>query len=39
VKGLLKKPVMVDCRNVYEPGELRAMGFDYYGIGRPKTAG
>ena len=39
VKGLLKKPVMVDLRNVYEPDELRAMGFKYFGIGRPRAAG
>ncbi len=39
VKSLLKKPVMVDCRNVYEPDELRAMGFSYHGIGRAQKRG
>ncbi|MBN1505089.1 MAG: UDP-glucose/GDP-mannose dehydrogenase family protein [Candidatus Eisenbacteria bacterium] len=39
VKGLLKRPVMVDLRNVYEPDELRAMGFKYFGVGRPHKTG
>jgi UDPglucose 6-dehydrogenase len=38
IKGLLKKPVMVDCRNIYEPAELRALGFKYYCVGRATTA-
>ncbi|HVR90819.1 MAG TPA: UDP-glucose/GDP-mannose dehydrogenase family protein [Novosphingobium sp.] len=35
VKALLKKPVMVDLRNVYDPAEMRAAGFAYTSIGRP----
>jgi UDPglucose 6-dehydrogenase len=34
IKSLLKKPVMVDCRNIYDPTELKAMGFKYYCVGR-----
>lgn len=34
VKSLMKEPVMVDMRNIYNPEELRAAGFVYYGIGR-----
>jgi UDPglucose 6-dehydrogenase len=34
VKGLLKQPVIFDGRNIYEPSEMRAMGFTYRGIGR-----
>jgi UDPglucose 6-dehydrogenase len=34
VKKLLKGPVMVDLRNVYEPEEMRKLGFAYSGVGR-----
>lgn len=34
VKKLLKKPVVVDGRNIYNPKELRKMGFKYASIGR-----
>jgi UDPglucose 6-dehydrogenase len=37
VKSLLKKPVMVDLRNIYNPDEMAAAGFDYTSVGRPKT--
>lgn len=30
----LKQPVFVDLRNVYEPGTMRNLGFEYYCIGR-----
>ena len=36
VKSLLKAPVMVDLRNVYEPAEMAEAGFDYHCIGRSK---
>ena len=35
VKELMKAPVMVDLRNIYDPREMAAAGFDYTGIGRP----
>ncbi len=35
VKELANAPVMVDLRNVYEPSEMRAQGFQYTSIGRP----
>jgi UDPglucose 6-dehydrogenase len=35
VKLLMRKPLVVDLRNVYRPAEMRAMGFDYRSIGRP----
>ena len=38
VKSLLKKPVMVDLRNIYNPDEMAAAGFDYTCIGRPYPA-
>ena len=34
VRQLLKTPLLVDLRNIYEPSEVRAAGFDYIGIGR-----
>ena len=34
VKGLLKQPVMVDLRNVYNPDEMAAAGFSYVCVGR-----
>ncbi|TVR97931.1 MAG: nucleotide sugar dehydrogenase [Rhodospirillales bacterium] len=38
VKSLLKAPVMVDLRNVYEPAEMAAAGFTYVSVGRPILA-
>jgi UDPglucose 6-dehydrogenase len=34
MKKLMKKPVIFDGRNIYNPAELRKDGFTYYGIGR-----
>lgn len=34
IKRLMKSPVIFDGRNIYNPSELKAMGFVYYGIGR-----
>ncbi len=34
VKGLMKAPVLVDLRNVYDPAEARAAGFEYSSVGR-----
>ena len=39
VKALMKAPVMIDLRNIYDPREMSAAGFDYTGIGRPLVAG
>jgi UDPglucose 6-dehydrogenase len=35
MKQLLRKPVIFDGRNQYDPDDLRAQGIEYYGIGRP----
>jgi UDPglucose 6-dehydrogenase len=34
IKGLLKAPLILDGRNVYVPKDVRALGFEYEGIGR-----
>ena len=34
VKSLLARPVIADLRNIYEPGPMRAAGFDYVCVGR-----
>jgi UDPglucose 6-dehydrogenase len=34
VKKSLKKAVFVDLRNVYEPSQMKGMGFSYCGVGR-----
>jgi hypothetical protein len=35
----MNTPVLVDGRNFLDPGELRAAGFTYEGIGRPGSSG
>jgi len=34
MKKLMKHPVIFDGRNIYDPDEMKGMGFYYYGIGR-----
>jgi len=34
VKSLLKSPKIADLRNIYEPEDMREMGFEYVGVGR-----
>jgi UDPglucose 6-dehydrogenase len=36
MKALMKEPVVLDGRNVFDPAELKALGFVWYGIGRPQ---
>ena len=35
VKRLMKAPVMIDLRNIYDPEEMSAAGFSYASVGRP----
>jgi UDPglucose 6-dehydrogenase len=35
VKSLMRAPVLVDLRNIYDPAELRGQGFTYVSVGRP----
>lgn len=34
VRNLLKSPKIVDLRNIYEPNDMRRLGFEYIGVGR-----
>ena len=34
----LKQKVIFDGRNLYEPGEMRGMGFEYVPVGRSGAA-
>jgi UDPglucose 6-dehydrogenase len=35
VKALLRRPLVIDLRNIYKPEEMAAAGFVYHSIGRP----
>jgi UDPglucose 6-dehydrogenase len=35
LKSAMKSPRMVDCRNVYDPASMAAVGFRYLAVGRP----
>jgi UDPglucose 6-dehydrogenase len=34
IKQMLKSPVIFDGRNLYDPADIRRLGFQYYSIGR-----
>ncbi|MCA1849694.1 MAG: UDP-glucose 6-dehydrogenase, partial [Acidobacteria bacterium] len=34
VHSLMRTPKVADLRNIYEPGVIRELGFDYVGVGR-----
>jgi UDPglucose 6-dehydrogenase len=34
LKKLMRRPVIIDCRNVYDPEEFESFGFTYVGVGR-----
>ena len=38
LKSLMRRPVLVDLRNVYEPDAVQAHGFRYLGVGRGASA-
>ena len=35
VKKALRRPIIIDGRNIYDPATTRKLGFKYYSIGRP----
>jgi UDPglucose 6-dehydrogenase len=38
IKSVLRSPVIFDGRNLYDPDQMQAAGFDYYAIGRGKLS-
>lgn len=34
IRGLMKTPRIADLRNIYEPNDMRELGFEYVGVGR-----
>jgi UDPglucose 6-dehydrogenase len=34
IRGLLKSPIFIDLRNVYDPDQMKQLGFNYCGVGR-----
>ena len=39
IKSLMKSPVIVDCRNIYEPPRMKDLGFEYSSVGRRPRRG
>ncbi len=37
IKQLLRRPLIIDGRNLYEPERMATLGFEYHGIGRRKS--
>jgi UDPglucose 6-dehydrogenase len=37
VRDILRKPIVVDLRNIYKPADMAARGFTYISVGRPKA--
>ncbi len=38
LRDFMARPVVVDARNLFQPDEMRAVGFTYYPTGRPRVA-
>ena len=34
IRGVMKTPRIADLRNIYEPADMRELGFEYVGVGR-----
>jgi UDPglucose 6-dehydrogenase len=39
VKRLMRSPLVVDCRNIYEPARMQELGFQYVSVGRGTKEG
>jgi UDPglucose 6-dehydrogenase len=38
IRQLLRRPTVIDLRNVYSPADMAAAGIDYHSVGRPSGA-
>ncbi len=38
IRAALIHPVVIDGRNLYAPGQMRGLGFEYYSVGRPPAS-
>ncbi len=38
IKKAMNRPVLIDGRNIYDPEEMRALGFEYKAVGRGNTS-
>jgi len=38
VRSLMRTPIIVDGRNLFEPAQMQAAGFEYYSLGRGEVA-
>jgi UDPglucose 6-dehydrogenase len=39
LKTLLKRPLIIDGRNLFDPNKMASIGYEYYSIGRPASVG
>ena len=39
IKSILKQPVVIDGRNLYEPELMKSLGIEYAGVGRGENTG
>jgi UDPglucose 6-dehydrogenase len=37
MRALLRNPVIIDGRNLFDPARMRSHGFNYFSIGRPSV--
>jgi UDPglucose 6-dehydrogenase len=37
IRDSMRQPVLLDGRNIYQPDQMRKLGFNYQGIGRGKN--
>ena len=38
-RGLMRQPLIVDLRNIFDPAQVAKAGFAYTSVGRPMAAG
>lgn len=38
IKAAMNRPIVIDLRNIYQPEEMRGLGFSYQSVGRPAAS-